>query len=101
MAKNVVQSWKYEETFEFLNEQDSVRSQIYSRTYAEQWAVNASVHYNNWANLEVPDFWPVVEAFQDLYGLFVCNKCGGFLRLSVSGITPTNVKCRCDTTNWN
>jgi len=101
LAKSTAKSWGNNEAFENLVEQDSVRRQIYSRTYAEQWAVNASVHYNNWANLEVNDFRPVVEAFQDLFGLFTCSNCGGILQLSLSGTSPTNLRCQCSNINWN
>ncbi len=48
----------------------SMAGQIYARTGAEQWAVNANVHYNNWSNFTATDFRPVVEAFPDVHGLF-------------------------------
>jgi hypothetical protein len=101
LAKNAAQSWGNEEVLGNLVELDSVRKQIFSRTHAEQWAVNTSVHYNNWANLEINDFKPVVEAFQDLFGLFSCSNCGGMLHLSLSGNSPSNLRCKCGNVNWN
>jgi hypothetical protein len=100
-AKNAAQSWSDKGSFEMLQELESIVAPIYKRSNAEQWAVNANVHYNNWANFSDKDFRPVVEAFQDLYGLFVCSSCGGMLRLATSGVTPTSVRCNCGKVHWN
>jgi energy-coupling factor transporter ATP-binding protein EcfA2 len=100
-AKCAAQSWDDKPCFEMLQELDSTVGPIYVRSNAEQWAVNANVHYNNWANFSEGDFRPVVEAFQDLYGLFVCSKCGGMLHLATSGITPMTIRCNCGQVDWN
>ena len=100
-AKRAAQSWNDKETVRMLSELDSTAGQIYSRTNVEQWAINASVHYNNWANLSPQDFRPVVESFQDLYGLFICSTCGGMLYVASAGLTPVNVRCNCGKVNWN
>lgn len=100
-AKKAAQSWGDTEKFEVLNELDSTASQIFARCNAEQWAVNASVHYNAWANFSKKDFQPVVEAFQDLYGLFTCSKCGGMLRVATEGAKPVSVRCSCGKVDWN
>lgn len=100
-ARQAYQSWDDQEAVRMLNELESTSGQIFSRTNAEQWAVNASVHYNNWANLSIEDFRPVVEAFQDLYALFVCSNCGGILFVATVGLTPTNLRCSCGKVNWN
>lgn len=101
LAKKAADSWDDNESRESLQELDSTVGQIYSRTSAEQWAVNANVHYNKWANFSEQDFRPVVEAFQDLRGLFVCSKCGGMLHLTTKGLEPENVRCNCGKVNWN
>ncbi|RME34008.1 MAG: chromosome segregation protein SMC [Deltaproteobacteria bacterium] len=99
-AKVAAQSWGDSETLAALNELDSQMKQIYDRTNAEQWAVNASVHYNNWANLSPKEFQPVVDAFQDLYGLYTCSRCGGLLTfVAVKG--QQAVRCNCTATHWN
>jgi len=100
-AKKAANSWGDNNCLDMLKELDSTKAQIYKRTSAEQWAVNASVHYNNWANLSDKDFRPVVEAFHDLYGLFTCTECGSMLGLVVSGVTPMAVRCSCGKVNWN
>lgn len=100
-AKNAAQSWGDKTCFDMLQELDSTVGPIYTRSNAEQWAMNANIHYNNWANFSEKDFRPVVEAFQDLYGLFVCSKCGGMLRLATSGTTPMTIRCNCGQVDWN
>ncbi len=100
-AKISANSWNDRETVKMLSELDSTVGQIYSRTNAEQWAINASVHYNNWAALSAQDFLPVIESFQDLYGLFNCSKCGAMLYVVSDGPTVDSVKCACGKVNWN
>lgn len=101
LAKNAANSWGDNDCFEMLQECDSARAQVYARSSAEQWAVNVNVHYNNWASFSANDFRPVAEAFQDLYQLFLCSKCGGMLRLATSGKTPMTVRCNCGQVDWN
>lgn len=100
-VKKAAQSWSDKDGFDMLQELDSTVGPIYARSNAEQWAVNANVHYNNWANFSEKDFRPVVEAFQDLYGLFVCSACGGMLSLATTGITPVAICCTCGEVHWN
>jgi recombinational DNA repair ATPase RecF len=100
-AKKAAQSWGDRDRLDALNELDSTASQVFGRLNAEQWAVNANVHYNAWANFSEADFRPVVEAFQDLYNLFICSQCGGMLRLVHMAGKPAAVRCTCGKVNWN
>lgn len=100
-AKKSAQSWGKQEQLELLKEHDTIMSQIYERLNIEQWNINASLHYNNWANFKKNDFQPVVDAFQDLYGLFSCSKCGSMLYLAIVKMEPTNVRCSCEKVNLN
>ncbi len=94
-------SWKAEDQVLRLREIDSIRSEVYKRTYAEQWAVNPSVHYNKWHTFSSQDFEPVVQAFHDLHDLFVCSKCGVILRLATVNAKTMSVRCNCGQVNWN
>ena len=67
-------------------------------TRAEQWVVNAEVHYNTWADLSPEDFRPVVQALQELAVSFVCPDCGAQLSL-VRG-RPDVLQCRCANVLW-
>ena len=84
-----------------FDEIDSIRKEVYKRTYAEQWALNANVHYNNWIDFSENDFRPVAEAFQDLCGLFVCTNCGRMLSVATTGVKPVGIRCNCGRVNWN
>lgn len=100
-AKKAAQSWDEGEQFNKLQEIDSIVGQVYTRSNAEQWAVNAEVHYNNWCNLSAKEFKPVVDAFHDLCDLFVCSKCGSMLRLTTAGFNLMSVCCQCKEVDWN
>jgi recombinational DNA repair ATPase RecF len=100
-AKSAAQAWGQKEAFEKLQELDSTVGQIYKRCGAEQWALNANVHYNNWANFSRNDFHPVVEAFQDLCGLFLCTQCGAMLHVACKGLESVSLRCNCGAVNWN
>ena len=94
-------SWGNDEIGNQLQEKESIRKQVHGRTFVEQWAINAAVHYNNWENFSREDSEPVVEAFRDLYGLFTCAICGGMLEVLPRKGKPELVKCSCSSVNWN
>lgn len=102
-AKKSANSWNQKDRLEQLAEIDSITSKIFERTQAEQWAVNANVHHNNWTNFSKLDFVPVVEAFQDLFSIFRCTNpdCGAILSISLVGTDPANLRCLCGQVNWN
>lgn len=101
-AKSAAQSWRNQEKFEELTEDEKIFKEIHERTKIEHWAVNAEVHYNNWAQLTENDFRPVVEAFWNLYQLFICDKCGGMiLLLRDKSFIESSVNCNCGDFNWN
>lgn len=100
-GKSACQSWGDTEGVNNLNELDSMIGQVYSRTNAEQWAVNANVHYNNWVNFTPHDFEPVLNTFQDLYYLFLCGQCSGMLFVSTNGMEQVSLRCNCGKVNWN
>jgi hypothetical protein len=94
-------SWNKKDQVKELKELEKTSGKIISDTQAEQWAVNANVHYNNWANFSPEDFKPVVSTFKDLFHLFICDKCGGIIHVSLENRSPTQVRCNCLNVNWN
>jgi hypothetical protein len=100
-TKKAAQSWDDREAAEHIQELESTVKQIYARTSAEQWAINAAVHYNEWASLTPEDFRVVVEAFRDLFGVFRCARCESTLYLAIAGLAPTNLRCSCGGMNLN
>lgn len=100
-AKVAAQSWGNHDDVKTLTEIESILGQIVARTQSESWAVNASVHYNNWANLGEKDFRPVLEAFQDLHSALTCNICHSVLYVTTTGVELESLRCTCGKVNWN
>ena len=106
--KNILQrgrrsasSWGDSEKTSKFDERESIRKQIYDRTFVEQWTINASVHYNQWENMSKEDFSPVVDAFKDLQSLFECSECGRLLEKTPRKGNAQFLKCPCATVSWN
>ena len=100
-GRRVALSWNDKETVAALDERESVRKQVYDRTYVEQWSINESVHYNNWEVMSKEDFSPVADTFRDLQGLFMCSVCGGLLEKTPRKGSLQVAKCPCGKVNWN
>lgn len=100
-AEKCARSWGDSQSLTELEEQDSIRKSIYGRSYAEQWAINPTVHYNRWVDFSEKDFRPVAEAFHDLFNLFTCSNCKSILRLSTTNNKTASVRCNCGKVNWN
>lgn len=76
---------------------------VIAKSNIEQWAVNAEVHYNKWANLTKNDFSPVVESFKEVFKIFECSKCHGLLNME-HGVRASNTKsvvCNCRNICWD
>ena len=101
MAKDSANSWNKPEEVHRLVAIERSSKEIFNRTNAENWAVNANVHYNKWVDFNLNDFKPVVSAFSDLYSVFVCEECGNMLHLSLNGNQEEAVRCKCGSVNWN
>jgi len=101
LAKSSANSWGKKEEVEKYAEIESQVNEIIQRTQVEHWGINENVHFSKWADFSKEDFLPIVEAFQDLEGIFRCSKCQGIIYLSLKGKTPSNVKCPCGNIFWN
>ena len=100
-ALGSARSWENEHDVMAMIERESQRKQVYGRTYAEHWAINPNVHYNNWVNMSKQDFEPVVEAFSDLQALFECVECGSLIGQVLRNGKPEVVKCECSRVTLN
>lgn len=100
-AKQAAQSWNNRAEVDRLSVLESVFGQIHSRTQAEQWAVNANVHYNVWHTCTRRDFEPVVNAFHDLYDQFHCSQCNSAVYVVKNAMHEEAVRCSCSAVNWN
>jgi DNA repair exonuclease SbcCD ATPase subunit len=99
-AKNAAKSWDKNDENDELEKLHKKAQEIHKRFNDEQKAVNPNVHYNYWADFNEQDFRSVVEAFQEFFNLFLCDKCHGMLFLSTKGSDPVAVSCNCGETSW-
>jgi len=100
-AKSVAQGARDSETLEFLQDLDCTKAAVFGRVGSEQWAVNPAVHYNSWANFELNDFRPVVDAFHRMQRLFMCCHCNSLLYVTYDGGNEQDLRCRCGRISWN
>lgn len=100
-AKNAAQSWGDNNRVEELSTLHDAFSNAVIATNVEQWQINPSVHYNEWANFQREDFTPVVSAYKKLELLFECPKCGDPLYVVRSSNDKEAVRCACSSVNFN
>lgn len=100
-ANVAANSWNQKDVVEKISAMSSDFGAKYSATSAEQWAVNASVHYNEWANLSPSDFRKVLEAFKNLIATLQCGACNSWLYVSPIKGQPEIIRCECGASNFN
>lgn len=90
------QSWGDQRKLEELENLLGRIKDAQKRTQAEQWSINAAVHYNPWANLEAEEFRPVVEAFSDILDTMRCEACKSYVGMMHSHEgKATEIRCDC------
>lgn len=77
--------------------------ELIKKTNAEQWAINKSVHFNEWENFTVSEFGELADAFKALLEHIRCSnpKCGGYPYLEPRKGTSEQLRCSCLTVNVN
>jgi len=64
-AKKAANSWNQRTELEKVDAWEGRFATLVRASNAEQWEMNAAVHYNSWDNLSAGDFAPVLKAFRD------------------------------------
>jgi energy-coupling factor transporter ATP-binding protein EcfA2 len=102
-AKTNSQKIGQNKKFSELNKLEKASSKIIAKSQVEQWIINENVHYNKWTEFSKNDFEPVVDAFRDLYSLFICKSCGSMISKCQARGTAANVvvNCDCGKIFWN
>ena len=83
-----------------LDKVDDRRGRMWAATLADQWATNTLVHYNEWENLQVHEFEPIVAAFRELESLFY-HDCGSYIEAKPNWRRADIVHCYCGDVTWN
>ena len=102
-AESATRSWGKTKEAELIKKRKAEFDSCVAKSQLEQWQTNSAIHFNEWANLQVEDFKPLVQAFRQLVESFHCpeSKCN-----SIFYVTPTkglieNLKCSCGALNLN
>ncbi len=84
-----------------LDEWDTRRATASRHFSEENWAVNHVVHYNEWVDLGIGDFAPVLAAYEELFTVFSCNTCKTLVWVEEQGATPAFLRCACGDVAFN
>lgn len=89
--------WKLDDKKAALSEMRATTKDLIAKTNAEQWAINPSVHFNEWANLQAHEFKEVVDAFKNLLEHLRCENsaCKSYLYVSPRKGQPEELRCNC------
>ncbi len=98
-ARAAAQSWK-QDTSE-IDERESTLTEANKTLGGERWAVNALVHFNDWAELQSPDFEPVLVAYEQLFAQFSCPNCDSMLCVIEEKGEDVALRCHCADANLN
>jgi len=95
--------WGHDEVKAGLEAELEEAKALIQKTNAEQWAINKSVHFNEWENFTKAEFKEVADAFKALLDHVRCPnpKCGGYPYLTPRKGSPEQLGCSCGTININ
>jgi recombinational DNA repair ATPase RecF len=99
-AADAAQSWGNTAAKAEASQRKTALSESNAASSVEQWAINRTVHYNEWENLGKRDFEPVAKTFKDLLECFKCTNCDSWLYVTPRHI-PTSLRCACNSVNLN
>lgn len=95
--------WKRDDEKKALVVMRAKAKELIAKTNAEQWAINPSVHFNEWANLQRHEFQEVVDAFKELLENLRCENanCKSYLYVLPRKGKAEEMRCNCSATNIN
>lgn len=95
--------WGNDEEKTKLIEKCAEAKALITATYAEQWAINPSVHFNEWENFENDEFKKVTAAYKALLGHMRCSneKCRSLPYVIPRKGSSVQLRCDCQAININ
>ena len=95
--------WGYGDTKAALRVELAEAEKLIQKSSAEQWAINKSVHFNEWENFAKTEFKDVADAFKALLDHIRCKnaKCGGYPYLTPRKGASEQLRCSCGAVNVN
>ena len=95
--------WGHGDTKAALEEKLAEAETLIQKSSTEQWAINKSVHFNEWENFTKTEFKEVADAFKVLLDHIRCTnpKCGGYPYLTPHKGASEQLRCGCGGVNVN
>lgn len=95
--------WGHGDAKDALDAKLAEAEALIQKTNAEQWAINKSVHFNEWENFTKTEFKGVGDAFKALLDHIRCQnpKCGGYPYLTPRKGASEQLRCSCGAVNVN
>jgi hypothetical protein len=95
--------WGNDEEKSKLTEKRDKSNALIAATYVEQWAINPSVHFNEWENFESGEFKKVAAAYKLLLDSMRCSneKCGTLPYVVPRKGSSVQLRCDCQSININ
>ena len=98
-ARSAAQSWKHDTAD--IDAREAALGAANSILGGERWAVNALVHFNEWAELAPADFEPVLVAHEQLFAQFHCTVCESMVRVVEEKGEDVALRCHCGKVSVN
>ena len=97
------EKWGLKEGKEAIEKKRTKAKALVAKSNVEQWAINPSVHFNEWANLQSHEFQEVVDAFKELLENLRCDNehCKSYLYISPRKGKAEELRCNCGATSVN
>jgi hypothetical protein len=95
--------WKLDDVKTAIAAKRAKVKELIAKTKAEEWAINPSVHFNEWANLQPQEFQEVVDAFKEFSENLRCENenCKSYLYVLPRKGKAEEMRCNCGTTTIN
>jgi hypothetical protein len=95
--------WGHDESKTALETKLAEAKTLIQKSNAEQWAINKSVHFNEWENFAKTEFKEVADAFKALLDHIRCQnaKCGGYPYLTPRKGASEQLRCSCGNISIN
>lgn len=100
-GKEAANSWNQKDKVAEITTRHEAFKAAEQSAKLDQWQVNASIHWNPWADMQKADFTPVVAAYRAFTDHFSCPSCSGMLSISPAFGPKQDLRCDCGNSNIN
>ncbi|ATC24347.1 MULTISPECIES: AAA family ATPase [Caulobacter] len=100
-GKEAANSWNQQDKVAVITTRHEVFKAAEQAAKLDQWQVNASIHWNPWADMQKADFMPVVAAYRTFTDQFSCTSCSAMLSITPTFGTKQELRCDCGASNIN